>query len=329
MANSPTNPPTTATVSSTSPLPVTKAAALRSRMSPSKKPSNPPAKTTTPPSSYPPSTTCPNSPSPENSAARASAPAASTPVPKQSPSPPQASSSSAADSDTTIKLTGEPHLAISVRSGRGRRSNDDASDASSAGAETRITDAYVPSGADSFNVQSAPGLSVGDWISIRRPVTEKWVQFMHMDDMTRDGKPQTWIRSGNVTTHERKITAITGNKITVDVPLPDSFDAAYLNPPGASVVKIKPPNDLSQCAVESLHILSPPQAYQSHGSAPSSSSQRPRLLGPRSPHRRNHELRRCQPPARSPSAISPSTAKPLTSAHPNPPSSPPTPRKSF
>jgi len=167
-------------------------------------------------------------------------------------------SGSATAGGTTITLTGKPHVAISVREGGGGRTRGDASDA---GAKTSITDAYVPSGATSFTVADATGLAVGDTIAIRRPVTAAWVKFMQMDDMVRDGKPETWIKVGNATLAERRIAAVARNKITVDVPLSDSFDANYLNPPGTTVAKIKPPARLSQVGVESLHIESPPQAF--------------------------------------------------------------------
>jgi hypothetical protein len=161
----------------------------------------------------------------------------------------------------TLKLTGRPHGAISVGAARSRGSasgttvpQDDFAEV-----QTSITDAYVPSGATSFTVAKAHGLAVGDWISIRRPVTESWVHFMQMDDMTRDGRQQTWIRTGTTTNSERQIAAIDGNKITVEVPLADSFDAQYLNPPGTSVVKIRPPGAVSQVGIENLRIESPPQ----------------------------------------------------------------------
>jgi hypothetical protein len=107
----------------------------------------------------------------------------------------------------------------------------------------------------------ASGFSVGDTIAIRRPVTEAWIRFMQMDDLVRNDRPQTWLRAGNMTVTERKIAAISGNRITLDVPLSDSFDAKYLNPPGVAVVRINPPARLSQCGIEHLRIESPPQAF--------------------------------------------------------------------
>jgi len=168
-------------------------------------------------------------------------------------------SGSAADDPhrTTVKLSGRPHLAIAIRGagGRGRNAPD------SAEAETSIGDAYVPSGAKSFNVSDASKFAVGDTISIRRPVTAAWVKFMGMDDMVRDGKAQTWLKAGTTTNTERTIAAIAGNTITIDVPLSDSFDSQYLNPPGTAVVKIKLPAAITQSGIEDLHIECPPQAF--------------------------------------------------------------------
>ena len=43
------------------------------------------------------------------------------------------------------------------------------------------------------------------------------------------------------------------------MPLSDSFDAKYLNPPGTVVVRVRPPARLSQVGIEHLHNESPPQ----------------------------------------------------------------------
>jgi hypothetical protein len=68
---------------------------------------------------------------------------------------------------------------------------------------------------------------------------------MNMDALERNGKPQTWLKPGTLITHDRTITAIQapapgsaqGARITLDAPLSDSFDAAYLNPPGTTVAR--------------------------------------------------------------------------------------------
>jgi hypothetical protein len=183
-------------------------------------------------------------------------------------------------------MLGGRHVAIAAGNGR-RRMNRSATDeeedlpepGQSAGAgHALIADAYVPSGAIRFTVISGSvggssvnsskpatgtmalaGFAVGDTIEIRRPVTAAWVKFMGMDNLTRDGQPQTWIRTGTTLPIERRIAAISGNTMTLDVPLSDSLDSKYMNPPGVTVVKVKPPAWLTQIGIEHLHIESPPQ----------------------------------------------------------------------
>lgn len=167
---------------------------------------------------------------------------------------------------STIKMLGGRHTALASGAGRGRRNRTSIDDeelpaqgeAANAG-HTSITDAYVPSGTTTFSVIDTAGFAVGDAIEIRRPVTAAWVKFMEMDNLTRDGQPQTWIRAGTTLPIERRIATISGSKITLDVPLSDSLDSKYLNPPGVAVVKVRPPARLTQIGIEHLHIESPPQ----------------------------------------------------------------------
>ncbi len=150
---------------------------------------------------------------------------------------------------TTIKLTGAPHNGITIRPERAPRPIDEF--------KTKISDSYVPSGTSKFNVEDASGLTVGDAIEIRKPVTEEWIKFMGMDDMMRDSKPQTWIRAGNNLIHERKIAAISSKTITVDVPLSDCFDRKFAE---TTVAKINETGRISQIGVENLRIEAPLQA---------------------------------------------------------------------
>jgi len=150
---------------------------------------------------------------------------------------------------TILNMTGNPHTCVLVRG---------VSESKVISSPVLFSDAYVPSGADSFGLTDVSGLTVGDTIQIIRPVTESWVHFMGMDNLERDGKKQTWI-TGEITT-ERIIRAISGNRIRVDFPLTDSFDSKYLNPPGTSVVKITTSGELSQIGIENFRIVSPGQS---------------------------------------------------------------------
>ena len=126
--------------------------------------------------------------------------------------------------------------------------------------ETLLADDYVPFGTRTFRVQNAAGFEVGDRIELRKPVTAAWVEFVVMHNLIRDGRPQTWLPINSRITMLRRITDITGNQITVDVPLADSFDAQYLNPPGTIVARLTRPSGLiNQAGIEYLRIVSPEQ----------------------------------------------------------------------
>ena len=160
---------------------------------------------------------------------------------------------------STINMSGEPHLALAIRGPVGAEGGGSAR-LREEGARTTIRDEYVPSGAQEFNVADASGFAVGDVILIQKPVTVAWVEFMQMHDLVRDGRGQTWLPTSRTLTTERRIVAITGNTLVLDVPLSDSFDARYANPPGIEVVKIESRRRITESGIEHLHIESPPQA---------------------------------------------------------------------
>lgn len=160
---------------------------------------------------------------------------------------------------TVIRMTGTRHTAVVIGKDNtnialGRTEKED----NEMGVQTTITDAYVPAGTNTFTVANARGFAVGDTLIINRPVTTAWIHFMQMDNLVRDGKPQTWISKTATGIIRRKITAINGNKITVNISLADSYNAQYLNPPGTIVGKAKPSARITRAGVEDLHIQCPP-----------------------------------------------------------------------
>ena len=147
---------------------------------------------------------------------------------------------------TVIRMTGKPHQAIMVTGG---------GKADAVGEAVKLTDKYVPSGSDTFSVSSTGGFKVGDPVWVLRPSTEKWVHFMGMDTLVRNGKSEHWV-SGEIRT-ERTIKAIHGNQVTVDVPLTDSFDSEYV--PGATMTKYENQERISDVGLEGFKIVAPPQ----------------------------------------------------------------------
>lgn len=162
------------------------------------------------------------------------------------------------EAKSTINLTGKPFNAITLRL---RTGDQKATTSRMEELETRtiITDSYVPSGASEFNVEDAGKFSPGDIIQIQKPVTARWIEFMQMHNLVRDGKPQTWIKEGTRLITERQIGEISGNTIKLTVPLSDSFDSEFSSPPGITVVKIADTEKLRQSGIEDLQIVSPPQ----------------------------------------------------------------------
>ncbi|HLQ50951.1 MAG TPA: hypothetical protein VK129_05590, partial [Terriglobales bacterium] len=149
---------------------------------------------------------------------------------------------------TTINMTGSTGFrAISV-TGSGSRSTSNT---------VSISGSYVPSGINTITVSSAAGFNVGDTVVVNRVVTSAWIHFMGMDTLTRNGAPQTWLSPGNTFVTDRTIAAISGNTITLDAPITDSFDSAFLGTPVGTIAKYTWSTRISQDGVEHLRILAP------------------------------------------------------------------------
>jgi hypothetical protein len=163
---------------------------------------------------------------------------------------------------TILNLGSTAHNAISVAG----------SGSWAIGSSVAITNSYVPSGTRTINVSNASGFAVGDTVVVQRPVTSSWVQFMSMHDLVRNGAPQTWLSTSTIIRTDRTISAISGNQITLDVPLTDSIDATYLNPPGGNLAKYTYAGRISQVGLEKLRIMAPggqnpdsPPSYKAFG----------------------------------------------------------------
>jgi len=145
----------------------------------------------------------------------------------------------------TIRLTGKPHRFLDLH-GAGAYQLD--------GAEAPILDDYVPSGADTFRVRNAAAFHPGDRVLVQHPVTAEWVHFMGMDTLVRDGKQQTWIRAGSIIRTDRVVKSVSGERITLDVPLSDSLDSKFTT---ATLVHYTFPGRVTESGIENLKIVAP------------------------------------------------------------------------
>jgi hypothetical protein len=158
--------------------------------------------------------------------------------------------SGSGEGGTTLNVTGEPHRFLDI-SGSGEWQPQ--------GDPVAVSDRYVPSGAAWLHLESAANLNAGDNILIQRPVTDAWIHYMGMDTLARNGRAQTWLKAGRIFSADRTIKAIVRDRIILDVPLSDSYDAAYLDPPGTTVVKYTFPGRVEQVGLESLRVAVPPR----------------------------------------------------------------------
>ncbi|WP_282937339.1 hypothetical protein [Paenibacillus sp. RC67] len=162
--------------------------------------------------------------------------------------------SGSGNNGTVILMNGAPFLLFSL-SGSGSYALR---------GSVNMTDSFVPSGTDSFNVSDASGFQVGDTVLVTRKATKEWIHYMGMDTLVRDGKPQTWLAEGSKFNTDRIIKSIDGNKITLDAPLTDSFDSNYLGSVVGTVSKYVFSGRISQVGLEQMKIQAPPgvEAYR-------------------------------------------------------------------
>ena len=114
------------------------------------------------------------------------------------------------------------------------------------GTRQRIVDDYVPVGATGFTVASAEGFDVDDTVGVERTPNRRWIDDL---DMARWG----WTEGSYAIGHERRVVAVEGDRITVDVPLVDTMEARY----GGGAVFLADLSDrVEQVGVEDLRLVS-------------------------------------------------------------------------
>jgi hypothetical protein len=160
---------------------------------------------------------------------------------------------------TVIQMTGGKHTCFEIE-GKEHVSVDGTK-------ATAVTDAYVPSGAVSFNVANASGLHAGDTIQIARPVTNTWISFMGMDKLVRNGKKETWLSPNRSITCLRKVAQIDGSRVTVDIPLTDDFDSVFTAPRGVTIAPCTVTGDVSEDGIERIQVQAPAQTDWTTASA--------------------------------------------------------------
>jgi hypothetical protein len=115
-----------------------------------------------------------------------------------------------------------------------------------------ITDAYVPLGATSFDVDSTSGWAVGTQISVERPFTPPWITAIGMAGLWGTNAINYYTEA------ERTITAIQGTRVTVDIPLPTPIESQWTAWNGVNYANAWQYSDgrLQHCGVENMSLVS-------------------------------------------------------------------------
>lgn len=124
-----------------------------------------------------------------------------------------------ATSGTRLRATDARQYNLIAVSGSGSRSTV-------ANTTRNLTQKLVPAGARTFEVDSTAGLAVGHTVIVKRPSTTAWIEAMDMDQLG-PSPVVPWTSGSKDLLFDRTITRISGNWITVDIPLPQTFESLY------------------------------------------------------------------------------------------------------
>src|SRR5262249_20230972 len=118
-----------------------------------------------------------------------------------------------------------------------------------------------------FSLSSTSGYQVGDEIIVERTPNQEWIDSTGTDDCTTVGtsfdttdtdgvtclSEVPWTPSARIMDYERKIVAISGNQITIDIPLVESISTQF---GGGAVFRYQFPGRIQKCGVEQLRAES-------------------------------------------------------------------------
>ncbi len=155
-----------------------------------------------------------------------------------------------------IKATGTARRTVIEIAGVGNR-------AEVAGTSKTITDTYLPVGTHIITVADAAGFSAGDDILLVRTPNQEWIDFVGMDACSTVGtvydttdvngstciSADHWTPNSRIMRYERRVTAVSGNQLTIDAPVVEAIQAEF---GGGYVAKYQFPGRIANCGIEQL-----------------------------------------------------------------------------
>ena len=150
----------------------------------------------------------------------------------------------------------EQHVLFMLR-GRGGRGNWK----ERPGTRVEITDPYVPVSEHTVTVADASSLAVGEEVLLVRPGTPAWLERIGMDDLSTEGAPdpdgvrrgKDWTPEETTLRYHRTVTAIDGDRVTLDAPVVLALDAEL---GGGYLTKYDAPGEIRDVGIEHLRLES-------------------------------------------------------------------------
>lgn len=144
---------------------------------------------------------------------------------------------------TLLAGTGKPHTLVEVGGGGA---------ITQSGAAYPVTDAYVPVGSRTVHVSGAAGhFRAGERIVVQRPIERNWIHAIGMDRIPPrpGGTPSSQWKPSSGHQFERTVAAVSGDTVTLDVPLPQALEKQYTH---ATVWPYSFPGRIGEAGVEDL-----------------------------------------------------------------------------
>ncbi len=152
------------------------------------------------------------------------------------------------DTGTVLVAAGNSRRTLIEIGGHGNRTE-------TSGTRQKITEAFVPVGAQRIAVENAAAFPVGARVVVRRPASAAWIAAIGMNTMPgwRAENRIQWAPGSRDIVWERTVTAVEGNVLSLDAPLTTAIDQAL---GGGTVARAEFAGRIAHVGVEHLRCVS-------------------------------------------------------------------------
>lgn len=147
---------------------------------------------------------------------------------------------------TKLVATGTKQRSLIVVSGKGKP-------VESKGLRKKVIDPFIPTGMAEITLSNTVGLKTGDRIIHYIQAKDKWIKDLKMDSIVEREGTKQWQASEYTFAFERRISAINGNRITLDIPVMMELDEQYVQ---SEIYPYQFPGRIKEVGIENLTCIS-------------------------------------------------------------------------